>query len=281
MQKVSIIGLGMMAASLGLALKKRGFDGKLVGYARRSETTEAAVKNGVVDFASTNIAEVVRDADLVILCVPVLATLGLVEQCKASLKPSALVTDVGSTKVELCGALGALLGAQFIGSHPIAGSEKTGVDAGNPDLYADRLTVITPSEKNDPDSIARIEEFWKKAGSRTLCMSAEKHDQVMARTSHLPHLVASTIVQTVARSEHFADFCGSGFKDTTRVASGSPEMWRDIVATNSVPIIDGVRALKEELDRLIELLEERDPDSIEAWLRDAAQKRDAVLAKDL
>lgn len=281
---VAILGLGLMGSSIGLALKQRGFKGEVRGYARRAETCAKALELNVVDFASADIGEAVRGADLAVLCVPVLTIPKLTEAALPHLKSGAVVTDVGSTKSELQQIMRELFAgsdAFFVGSHPIAGSEKTGVEAGFADLYEGRLTVVVPNPDAPAQAADKVRMLWEACGSFVQEMAADTHDSIIARTSHLPHLVASTLVLAVARSEHYAEFCGTGFRDTTRVASGSPEMWRDIVSTNSTAIIREAHALKRELDGLIGLLEAGDPDRIEAWLREAADKRNAILEKPI
>lgn len=269
-----------MGASLGLALKKRGFTGEVRAYARREETRVRALRLGVADTVFADPVEAVAGADVVVVCVPIQTIPALVEQCLPGLKKGAVVTDVGSTKADLLSAMCLVMDgteAVFVGSHPIAGSEKTGVDAGCADLYDRRMTVVTPCAAGMESALQRVCKLWEAAGSCVHIMGAEAHDAMMATTSHLPHLVASALVQTVARKPDSASFCGTGFKDTTRVASGSSVVWRDIVTTNRAPIIDEVAALQQELGRLVEILKEDDSEKIEAWLATAAQKRNTIL----
>lgn len=269
-----------MGSSLGLALKKRGFSGEVRAYARREETRRRALELGVADAVFADPLEAVQGADVVVVCVPIQTIPSLVLQCLPGLKAGAVVTDVGSTKSELLTAMDAVMKnseVRFIGSHPIAGSEKTGVDAGCEDLYEGRITIVTPSKDVPHSALKKVCDLWEMTGSFVRTMGAVEHDAVMARTSHLPHLVASALVQTVARKDDSAAFCGTGFQDTTRVASGSPVVWRDIVATNRKPIIEEVETLQQELGNLIEILREDNSERIEAWLAEAAQKRNEIL----
>lgn len=280
MNSVAILGLGLMGSSLGLALKQRGFSGEIRAYARREETRASALELGVADAVFADPLDAVRGADIIVVCVPIRTIPSLVKQCLAGLKPGAVVTDVGSTKAELLDAMRAVMvgsNAAFVGSHPIAGSEKTGVEAGCADLYEGRLTVVTPSADGSSSALKLVCNLWEMTGSTIRLMGGAEHDAMMARTSHLPHLVASALVQTVARKKDRPSFCGTGFMDTTRVASGSSVVWRDIVATNCEPIIEEVEALRRELGVLIDLLKEDDSDRIETWLKEAALKRNKIL----
>ncbi len=280
MQTVAILGLGLMGSSLGLALKKRGFDGEIRAYARRQETCDQALALGVADVAFTDPAEAVRGADISVVCVPIQTIPSLIESCLSAFKAGAIITDVGSTKAELLDLMAPILSDRdlhFIGSHPIAGSEKTGVDAGSADLYDGRMTIVTPSESVSEVALKSVCDLWEMTGSTICKMDALAHDSMMARTSHLPHLAAAALVLTVDRDGENAAFCGTGFKDTTRVASGSSVVWRDIVATNRQPIIQECEALQRSLGELITILKDDDSARIEAWLAEAARKRDAIL----
>jgi cyclohexadieny/prephenate dehydrogenase len=276
MESIAILGLGLMGSSLGLALKKRGFTGEIRAFARREETRARALEIGVADTVFADPIEAVKGADLIVACVPIQTIPSLIMQCLPGLKKGAIVTDVGSTKTELMSAMSdsAVL---FVGSHPIAGSEKAGVDAGCEDLYEGRLTVVTPPQDLPASALQSVCDLWEMTGSSVRLMDASEHDAMMACTSHLPHLVASALVRTVARKEDCATFSGTGFKDTTRVASGSAVVWRDIVATNCQPIIREVEALQKELGVLVDLLKGDDSQKIEVWLAEAAQKRNAIL----
>lgn len=278
---VAILGLGLMGASLGLALKKRGVEVRIQGYARRAETCEAAQERGVVDAADTDPAAAVDGADVVVICVPIWSIATLAEQILPALKPGAVVTDVGSTKSELVARMETLFAesdASFVASHPIAGSEKTGVEAGNPDLYQGRLTVVCPTADSPAEAKARVSTLWKNVGSDVVEMSAEQHDATLASTSHLPHMVAAALARTVPMDH--ADFCGTGFKDTTRVASGSADMWVDIIDTNRAALEAELDRFHGELQGLISILRNGDGDDIRRWLEEAAGHRDEILSEN-
>ncbi len=276
-QNIAILGIGLMGASLALGLKKRGFTGRILGYARREETRVQALESGIADEVFADPSEAVREADIVVVCVPIWTIAKLAGQIVPALKPGAVVTDVGSTKSELLKTMEPLFknsAAHFVGSHPIAGSEKTGIEAGDPDLYEGRLTVVCPSE-----GALVISNLWKAVGSEVVEMSPEQHDAMLASTSHLPHMVAAALARSVADGDPAkkADFCGTGFKDTTRVASGSADMWVDIIDTNRAALETELDRFHEELQGLIKILRDGNGDDIRTWLETAAADRNQIL----
>ncbi len=271
-----------MGASLSLGLKKRGFSGRIVGYARREETRNQALESGVIDEVFADPSNAVREADLVVICVPIWTIAQLAGAIVGALKPGAIVTDVGSTKSELLKTMEPLFAdslAYFVGSHPIAGSEKTGLDAGNPDLYEGRLTVVCPSENTTSEARQTVFNLWESAGSEVVEMSPDQHDAMLAATSHLPHMVAAALARSVAGGEPGmkADFCGTGFKDTTRVASGSADMWVDIIDTNRAALEAELGRFNGELQGLIKILRDGNGDDIRKWLEGAAEDRNEIL----
>jgi prephenate dehydrogenase len=281
-QNISILGLGLMGASLALGLKKRGFTGEITGYARREETRFQALENGVVDAVFADPQDAVRHADIVVVCVPIWSIAKLAGDIAGALKPGAVVTDVGSTKSELLKTLQPIfqpLEAHFVGSHPIAGSEKTGLEAGDPDLYDGRLTVVCPSEDTPASAELAVSNLWKSAGSDVVEMSPEQHDAMLASTSHLPHMIAAALARSVADGNPGAkaDYCGTGFKDTTRVASGSADMWVDIIDTNRAALEAELDRFHAELQGLIGILRSGNGDDIRKWLEDARDDRDEIL----
>lgn len=285
MNRIAIMGLGLMGGSLGLALKARGYDGTIAAYARRAETRAVAMKAGLVDEVFADPAEAVTDADLVVYCTPILNIPELVERSKSGFKEGALLTDVGSTKAELAGKVSEVLrgsGANFVGSHPVAGSEQQGIEAARADLYDGALVVVTPQhEEREKDAVRRVEEFWTGIGALVSVISVEEHDRLMARTSHLPHLAAALLAATAGRDGTpvmVGRFCGTGFRDTSRVADGSPEIWHDIVSTNAGAIGEELRAYRSELDQLIEWMEQREFEKVKRFLEESRDCRRALMA---
>ncbi len=274
------MGVGLLGGSLGRALRRQGLAGEVAGYVRREVTIREAVEAKAVDWADCNLAKVVGGADLVVLCTPVAQMALLVSDLVPSLALGALVTDVGSVKGAIVAAAEDPIGrarARFVGSHPMAGSERTGVSASREDLFAGAVCVVTPTPVSDPGAVAEVGELWRSVGARVLTMSPERHDELVARSSHLPHLVASSLASYILASGHppeQAQLCASGFRDTTRVASGSPEMWRDIALANRESILaalDGFGAVVAELRGAIE---DADAAGLERILSQAKERRD-------
>jgi cyclohexadieny/prephenate dehydrogenase len=281
-QKIAILGYGLMGASLSLALRQRGFAGRIAGYARREDTRTQALESGLADAVFADPADAVREADIVIICVPIWSIARLAEDIIPALKPGAVVTDVGSTKSKLLETMAPLFagsGASFVGSHPIAGSEKTGIEAGNPDLYEGRLTVVCPVAETEDEAKQAVINLWKWAGSEVVEMSPTEHDAMLASTSHLPHMVAAALARSVSDNdpEKRAAFCGTGFKDTTRVASGSADMWVDIIDTNREALEAELDRFHEELQGLINILRSGKGDDIRTWLEEASADRNQIL----
>jgi cyclohexadieny/prephenate dehydrogenase len=281
-ENIAILGYGLMGASLALALRQRGFAGRISGYARREETRTQALQSGLADTVFPDPADAVREADIVVICVPIWTIAQLAEDIIPALKPGAVVTDVGSTKSKLLEAMEPLFAgsdANFIGSHPIAGSEKTGIEAGDADLYEGRLTVVCPAADTEDASKQAVIDLWKGTGSEVVEMSPAEHDAMLASTSHLPHMVAAALARSVSDNDPAkrADFCGTGFKDTTRVASGSADMWVDIIDTNREALEAELDRFNEELQGLIQILRSGNGDDIRTWLEAAAADRNQIL----
>ncbi len=236
--KITLVGVGLLGGSLGLAIRQRRLAGRVEGFVRRQATVAECRQFGVLDLATLDLAAAVKDADLVILCTPIAQMRALTEQLLPSLKRGAIVTDVGSVKGSVVQELEPLVsgaGAHFIGSHPMAGAEKMGVSAARADLFDQAICVVTPTPGSDAGCVRRLETFWADVGAKPLRLSPEIHDDLVSRSSHLPHVVAAELANYVLSPVHpkeQAMLCATGFRDTTRIASGSPEMWRDIALAN-------------------------------------------------
>lgn len=284
MEAVGILGLGLMGGSLGLALKRAG-NVRVIGWARRAATRELAIRRGCLDVVAETPEEVAAQADITVLCVPVGAMPDLVQKCRSRFQPGAIVTDVGSTKWQLCQSLPLLLkdtGAVYCGSHPIAGSEQQGLEAAQPDLYRNAIVVVTPDGAPEP-SVQRVVALWESVGAKVRMLSAREHDQILARTSHLPHLVAALLSTTVGRdgaAEQLGEFCGTGFRDATRIAEGSPKVWRDIVSSNREAITRELKAFNVLLSELLQLIESDDLNALEAWLDRARSLRQRLARRE-
>ncbi len=272
--KITLVGVGLLGGSIGLAVKERGLAGCVAGLVRREESIEECTGEGVVDMATLDPAEAVGDATLVILCTQVGQMGELAEQLKPHLADGAIVTDVGSVKADVVATVESVL-PRFVGSHPLAGSEKTGVANARADLMENALCAVTPTERSDGMAVESVEEFWKALGARTARLSPEAHDLVVARTSHLPHVLATALVRCVLSGAENgeADFCATGFRDSTRLADGAAPMWRDIALANPKAIAAAVSDLQEALDGLREALEEGDTEALEQFFDEGRRLR--------
>ena len=276
-RKVTLVGVGLLGGSLGLALKQRKLTRRVEGFVRRPESVQECQKLGVFDAAHLDLATAVRDADLIVFCTPLAQMRQLAERMRPNVAPGALVTDVGSVKVSVVKDLEPLF-PEFVGSHPMAGSEKTGPVAASADLFRDAVCVITPTPRSNPKSVERIDELWRSVGAITRRLSPEAHDELVSRSSHLPHVLAAQLVNYVLGADRPKDqalLCANGFRDTTRIASGSPEMWRDIALSNRQNL---ARELAEFIDALQEVraaLENGDSRRIEEFFAEAKKRRDA------
>jgi len=281
MKKVAIIGLGLMGGSLGLALKRRGL-AKVSASARRVDTRRLALSMGAVDEVFETPQEALGGADVAVFCTPVCSIPGLARECLSAFEPGCVVTDVGSTKADLAREMAGLFKGTkivFVGSHPMAGSEKTGIEVANAALYDHAVTALTPVDGTPESAILTVENLWNGVGSSVVRLAPDIHDELVARTSHLPHLVAALLVATAGRN-HPADlpkFCGPGFRSTSRVAAGSPEMWHDIVKTNRMAILAELRAYHQQLDGLIATIEKQDFCEVKSFLEGARTLRHKLL----
>jgi len=277
---ISIVGLGLMGASLAMALRKRGYAGRLVAYARRAATREEALARGLVDEAFDNPDPAVKDATLVVLCTPIRTCAEIAAEFTPMLQPGALVTDVGSTKGWICRQMAGLLPpGVFVGSHPIAGSEKQGMQAASADLFEGAQTVVTSHLDVPEAATERVVELWASAGARVCRLSPEDHDRLLARTSHLPHVAAAALANAIGRdsAESVGAFCGTGFYDSTRVASGSIDMWQDILMTNAPAVAEELRAFKIEVERVYDDLQAGRLDQVTRFLECAREARAELL----
>ncbi len=277
---ISIVGLGLMGASLAMALRKRGYAGRLVAYARKAATREEALARGIVDEAFDDPDAAVKAASLVVLCAPIRSCADLAADIAPMLQPGTLVTDVGSTKGWICRQMAGILPpGVFVGSHPIAGSEKQGLQAASADLYDNALTVVTSHLDVPEEAAARVVDLWKSAGARVCRMEAEDHDRLLARTSHLPHVAAAALAKAIGRdsAEKVGTFCGTGFYDSTRVAAGSIEMWKDILMTNAPAVAEELRAFKIEVERVYDDLQAGRLDDVAKFLERAREARAELL----
>lgn len=279
-RKVTLVGVGLLGGSLGLALKRRGLADSVQGFVRRQASVAECLALGVVDRCSRNIAEAVQGADLVVLCSPVGQMPALFREMTPFLSPEALVTDVGSVKSELVAELEPLAkaaGVAFVGSHPMAGSEKTGPAHARADLFDGAVCVVTPTVATPTSASDRIVALWEAVGSRVLRMNPVQHDDLVSRASHLPHVVAAGLANYVlspVHSKEQSELCAGGFRDTTRIASGSPQMWRDISMANRRNLSRVLGVFIEDLEEFRRALDEGDTRVVEEFFQSAKARRD-------
>ena len=261
--RVAIIGLGLMGASLGMALREARITREVVGYDAAPGVAARAQERGAIDAACASVAEAIASSDLVVLATPLLAMRELLAEIAPLLAPETVVTDLGSAKASVVSWADALLPApsQFVGGHPMAGSEQSGIEAARPDLYHDATWLLTPTPRTSPAALQTVERIVAALGAHPERLTPERHDRAVALASHLPLLAASALTLTVAQSSDAADaltIAAGGFRDTTRVASGSPRMARDICLTNSAPLLDALDAYLGALQALREHIAAQD-----------------------
>lgn len=278
-RQISILGVGLLGGSLGLALKNAANDCKIIGYSHRRSTLDAAIRLGAIQQGYEELGPAVRGSDLVILCTPVGLFPDLIKQLAPLLSQEAIVTDVGSTKETVVSVAEKLLppGVHFVGSHPMAGSEKRGIEHARADLYSGALCILTPTSKTNPAALERIDSFWKSLGMRTCRISPEEHDRRLADVSHLPHALAAALVNL--QDPQGLGLAAKGFLDLTRIAGGDSILWRDIFLDNRQNLLQSIDRLKQELDRLATLLDPAQAEALQAWLQAAASRRQVMLEK--
>lgn len=279
-RRLCIIGVGLIGGSLARALRQAGACQEVVGSGRRVEHLQEAVSLGVIDRFETDAALAVQGADMVVVCVP----LGAMEQIFRSILPAlavdAVVTDAGSAKASVVSAARAGFGELpdwFVPGHPIAGTEKSGVVASFAELYQGRRVILTPLENTDPAATAKVQAMWEAAGAQVQCMGVEHHDDVLAATSHLPHVLAFQMVDTLARmsdEDEIFRYAAGGFRDFTRIASSDPVMWRDICLANDRAVLKMLERYRSDLDSLAEAIRAGDGAELERVFRNAKAARD-------
>jgi prephenate dehydrogenase len=279
-KRLSILGVGLLGGSLGLAVRRLLKDCEIVGYGHRAATLEVAVAIGAIQQARRSAAEAVRGADLVVLCTPVGLFQEMLREIAPALSPGAIVTDVGSTKRSVVAAAEKALpaGIAFVGSHPMAGSEKRGVEFATANLFQDAVCITTPTEQTDRQGLERVEDFWRLLGMHLIRLSPEEHDRRLASVSHLPHAVAAALM--TVQDNASLPLAGKGFRDSTRIAAGDAGLWRDIFIDNRDHLRASLRTLRGQLERLESLLEAGDADAVKIWLDSAAARRRALPRLD-
>lgn len=278
--RLCMIGVGLIGGSLCRALKAAGAVESIVGCGRNAAQLEQAVELGVIDSFETDIATAVSDADVVVVAVPVGAMRAVFDSIKGNLKSGAVLTDVGSAKASVVLAAREAFGgdeAYFVPGHPIAGTEKSGVEASFAELFNGQRVILTPLESTDPTATQVVHKMWQAAGAEVVSLTVEHHDEVLAATSHLPHVIAYALVDTLARMHERREmfqFAAGGFRDFTRIASSDPQMWHDICLANKDAVLDMIKRFSTDLADLANAIENDDSETIKETFSRAKQARD-------
>ena len=275
---VTIAGVGLLGASLGLALKDRGLADHVRGVGRRQSSLDVAIDLGAIDSATTNLAEGCAEADVIVLCTPAAQIPDQLDTVRDAMKSTAIATDAASTKSIICNHARNTWPApsRFVGAHPMAGSEKYGPDAARDDLYDGAFCILCP-DGADVDAANAIQEFWSSVGCTIVAMDAAEHDRITARTSHVPHVAAAALAKIAGQLENAGPMIGNGFRDTTRIAAGRPELWRDICLTNPEAIIEGLETLEQECAAIRDAIQRNDADALTEFF-EAGQRARQDLA---
>ncbi len=284
-KKIAIIGVGLIGGSLALALKKAGQIQTVCGWDTNSDNLRLAVELGVVDDAAADIAQAVADADVVMLAVPVGNMLQVAQMVIPNMQPEAILTDAGSVKESVVTAIEPLAissGVSFVAGHPISGTERSGAGAAFAELYCGKRCILTPTDKTDTAAVAVIEAMWQAAGSEVVYMDVVKHDRILAAISHLPHMIAYSLVNSVSSydryPENILEYSAGGFRDFTRIASSDPIMWRDIALNNRDSLVEMITQFEQFLTELKQDIIGGDGDRLHEFFHRSKISRDAILA---
>jgi len=273
---LAILGVGLIGGSIASAARSRGIVDRVIGLGRNPRRLREACRKGLIDEASTSLEDAAA-ADLVVVCTPVDRITRDVRDLAAIVGQQALLSDAGSTKQTICDSLADLDGSRgptFIGAHPLAGSERGGYEHAQADLFVERVCIVTPRPDVSEDVLQRLSSFWESLGARVVRQTPADHDHILARTSHLPHLVAAALVNLLAPTD--GDCTASGFRDSTRIAAGDPEIWLPILQANSPSILTALEQVSLGLEKFRRGLEEEDVEALKKMLEEAKTKRDGL-----
>ena len=278
-EQLGLIGCGLMGGSFALALKRAGLVKRVVGYSKSPSTTAQARQLGVIDVEAPSALLAVAGADIVLLAVPVSATEATFKSIKHLITPQTLVMDVGSTKRDVVDAARRALREQvgsFVPAHPITGKEVSGVEHAEPDLYIGKHVILTPIERTLPRQIHQATEVWSALGCNVVQMTPESHDAAFAAVSHLPHLIAFAMMQSLIsqpKGQEYLQLAGPGFRDFTRIAASDPHMWRDIMLANREELLAQSQSFRQALLQLEQLIDKQDGDALEDLIAEASDTR--------
>ena len=267
--KVAIVGVGLIGGSIALDIKKKRIANEVIGVSRHRKSLLSAKRLGAIDRGSQNIA-IIRDADLVILATPVGTILKSAPLISKLVKPECLVSDVGSTKHQIVSKLDRIF-TNYVGSHPLAGSEKRGVLNAHPNIFRGSLCILTPTKKTKPKNLEKLEKFWKMLGAKTIFLSTENHDRILSFVSHLPHVAAFSLMESMPKQ--YLRFSPSSLKDTTRIAASDSELWGDIFLSNRKNMLKTIALLQKNLSRIKHAINKKEKGLLNKILKEAQIKR--------
>jgi cyclohexadieny/prephenate dehydrogenase len=283
-ERIALIGIGLIGSSISLAARRAGLAGSIVGSARTPATVDTATSLGLIEQGFARAGQAAEDADLVILCAPVGACGALAKEIGPSLKPGAIVTDVGSVKAAIVRDVAPHIpkGVHFVPGHPIAGTEQSGPESGFAELFDGRWCILTPEAHTDAGAVEKLTAFWQALGAKVELMTPEHHDMVLAITSHLPHLIAYNIVNTAEHLERVTDsevikFSAGGFRDFTRIAASDPTMWRDVFLNNKDAVLEMLGRFAEDLTALQRAIRFGDGDMLFKTFTEARAVRRGII----
>ena len=281
--RLAVIGVGLIGGSFALALRKAGAVGSIIGIDSDPDNLECAYSLGIIDVIAADTKDAVSDAELVFISVPSCSISAVVREIAPALPPGCIVTDAGSVKASIVRECSALIpsGCSFIGGHPIAGTEHSGAAAAFPELFNGRRSVLTPAPDSDAAALDTVSQLWKAAGAEVCCMEAGHHDRIFAEISHLPHAVAYALVHAVGTAdvegENVLSYSAGGFKDFTRIASSDPVMWRDIALMNREPLLASIDGFSASLAELRKRIETGDQAALAEFFTTAKMFRDGIV----
>ena len=281
-ENMAIVGVGLMGGSLAMSLREKGEVGHVTGIGRGLENLEKAKDLDIVDGYTQSLKDGLEDADMIVVATPVGSIVDLIKSNQEYMKDGAIITDVGSVKEEIVNEVDAILDSRlsFVGGHPIAGTEKSGAGAAFPELYSGSRCILTPSDKTDNRALETVENMWELTGAEVIIMDAPAHDKILASISHLPHVVAYALVNTVDGvrdfSENIMKYSAGGFRDFTRIASSSPEMWRDICFMNKKALLEMMDSYIAELREIRSMIDNDDMDGLLEDFSKSKRARDSI-----
>lgn len=284
-ENLTIIGVGLIGGSLARALRAANVVQNITGFGRTISHLQQALELKVIDRVASNIKDAVADADVVVLAVPVETLSDFLAQLADVLPDKAIVTDVGSVKGNILEVAKKTLGAhfsRFVPGHPIAGTEKSGVINSFAELFQQHKVILTPEAGTDTDAISVIQNMWQQTGAQVVLMNSDKHDQLLAASSHLPHILAYALVENLVRRDDYEeifDLAAGGFRDFTRIASSDPEMWRDICMANRDALLESLHGFQKDLKKIYAAIKDGDGDTLSEIFSRAKHARDALITK--